>query len=122
MKFILFLIIFFVSFYSTVVFSQEITKNNSFKISISEHGLHCPNLGPKLKVNMKQIGGEVIYFNIETSIMVVNIPAKDLEKSNTNYLETIIQLTGYPDELIKIEKLTSTQVNDFLENTPKDEK
>jgi hypothetical protein len=117
------LILFIISFsIPRSALSQESKSNKSFKVSIAEHGLHCPNLGPKLKVNIKQIGGEITYFNTETSIMLVNIPAKDLEKANKDYLETIIQLTGYPDNLIKIQELTSTQAIQFLENTTVDGK
>jgi hypothetical protein len=122
MKFILVLITFVCTFfYSKNGVAQE-KDNNSFKVSIAEHGLHCPNLGPKLKVNIKQIGGEVLYFNSETSIMLVSIPSQDTEKSNSSYLEKIIQLTGYPDDLIKVDEISSAQVIEFLEKNTKDEK
>ena len=121
MRFILFSLIICSSFLYKSGFSQE-DNNNSFKVFIAEHGLHCPNLGPKLKVNIKQIGGEIIYFDTKTSIMLVNIPSEDIEKSNKNYLEIIIQLTGFPDDLIKVEKLTSNQVIEFLEKIATDEK
>ena len=122
MKSILFIFVIILLSIPRDSFSQEIKDNKSFKVSIAEHGLHCPNLGPKLKVNIKQIGGEITYFNSETSIMLVNIPSKDLKKANKSYLETIIQLTGYPDNLIKVEELTSTQAIQFLEKTVADEK
>lgn len=122
MRLILFLLIVSSSFCSKNVLSQVIENNNSFKVLIGEHGLHCPNLGPKLKINIKQIGGEIIYFNSETSIMLVNIPSKDVEKSNKKYLATIIQLTGYPDDLIEVIELTTKQVTDFLDKTETNEK
>lgn len=122
MKSILFIFVIILLSIPRDSFSQEIKDNKSFKVSIAEYGLHCPNLGPKLKVNIKQIGGEITYFNSETSIMLVNIPSKDLKKANKSYLETIIQLTGYPDNLIKVEELTSNQAIQFLEKTVADEK
>ncbi len=122
MKYILVLItLVCASFYSKNGIAQE-KENKSFKVSIAEHGLHCPNLGPKLKINIKQIGGEVLYFNSETSIMLVSIPIKDVEKSNSSYLEKIIQLTGYPDELIKVDEISPDQITEFLEKNTKDEK
>lgn len=82
MKSTLFIVVIILFSISRSGFSQETKNGKSFKVSIAEHGLHCPHLGPKLKINIKQIGGEITYFNTETSIMLVNIPSKNLKKVN----------------------------------------
>lgn len=110
------------AFFIKIGYTQQKEETKSFKVSIGEYGLHCPNLGPKLKVNMKQIGADVVYFNTETSIMLVNVPSKDKEKATIAYLTKIIQLTGYPDTLITVEEITSKELIEFNDKTATYEK
>lgn len=94
----------------SLVYGQE----KLYKVHIGEHALMCPNLGPKLKVNMKQIGAELLMFDIQTSTMVVKVNEKETPEVDGKYITTIVQLTGYPDSLVSVEEIKEEQLEELL--------
>ncbi|MCT4581844.1 MAG: hypothetical protein N4A35_10535 [Flavobacteriales bacterium] len=112
--------LFFLVFISSCLYSefraQEKTNNDKvFKVHIGDNALMCPNLGPKLKTNIQQIGGKVLLFDTKENIMLVNTPSND-QKYTVAYILKIVQLTGYPNELITVEEIDKEEEGKLLHN------
>ena len=105
-----FLLIPFLFFTVFTIYGQE----KLYKVHIGEHALMCPNLGTKLKVNMKQIGAELLMFDIQTSTMVVKVDTKETPEVDEKYITTIVQLTGYPDSLVSVEEINKEKLEELL--------
>lgn len=74
----------------------------------------CPNLGPKLKVNIKQVGGNIILFDEKESVMIIELDSlKNIDNKN-KYISDVIELTGYPKPLISVKSIKEEEVKLFL--------
>ncbi len=109
----IFLLIPFFLFFANI-FAQETVEQKIFKVHIGEHALMCPNLGPKLKVNIAQIGGKILMFDIENSNMLLKIPKENKEASKASYISTIIELTGYPKSLVEVIEINTEEKEKIL--------
>lgn len=78
----------------------------------------CPNLGPKLKTNIQQIGGEILLFDQQDDIMLVKTEANS-KTSTVAYITKIVQLTGYPNELITVEEIGKEEEEKLLHKNQK---
>lgn len=78
----------------------------------------CPNLGPKLKTNIKQMGGEILLFDQEEDVMLVQT-MQDGKISTVDYLSKIVELTGYPNELISVEEINEQEKDKLLNKKEK---
>ena len=101
--------------FAFAVFNQTVAQSiKTFKVHIGANALMCPNLGPKLKTNAEQIGAKVVLFDIKEDIMLLEVEEKRSKVANTNYIKKLVQLTGYPDELITVTEISELEKQSLL--------
>ncbi len=107
------------SLFFSCLYAQDSKANyNLFKVHIGDNALMCPNLGPKLKTNIKQMGGEILLFDQEEDVMLVQT-RQGGKISTIDYLSKIVELTGYPNELISVEEINEQEKDKLLNKKEK---
>lgn len=105
-------VLFFLFFNEAI--GQNHSKVKTFKVHIGANALMCPNLGPKLKTNAEQIGAKVVLFDKKEDIMLLEVDEENTKVANTSYIIKLVQLTGYPDELITVKEIDEEEKQTLL--------